>query len=136
MSIVTRQLSNVKSQIKTFEDLEVWRSCRELRKKIFALTKGIPVEEKYGLIRQLRNAAVSATANIAEGYGRFHYQENIQFCRQSRGSLYENLDHLTTCLDNGYISESHFGNLRSEALRSIQLLNGYIRMLHKAKLEE
>ena len=123
-----------KVEIKTFEDLDVWKVCRELRRKIYKITEKFPFEEKYRLVNQMRSAAISSTANIAEGYGRFHYQENIQFCRQSRGSLYEILDHLTTSLDQVYISEESFQELKAQVMSSIRLLNGYLRMLQNAKL--
>ena len=73
------------------------------------------------------------TNNLAEGYGRFHYQENIQFCRQSRGSLYELIDHLIICLDDEYINNEEFTKCRDDFIRGIQLVNGYIRFLTKQK---
>ena len=78
----------------SFEELEVYQLARELRKEIYSLTKKLPVEEKFNLAGQMRRAATSLTNNIAEGHGRYHYQENIQFCRQSRGSLMELIDDL------------------------------------------
>lgn len=117
--------------IETFEDLDVWQLCRDIRKKVYAIAERLPSKEQIGLAGQLRRAATSATANIAEGFGRFHYKENIQFCRQSRGSLYEILDHLTTCLDQGYIERDKFEAMRSELLRAVRVLNGYVRMLRK-----
>jgi four helix bundle protein len=89
--------------MKSFKDLEAWKKARELRKEISALSKTFPIEEKYKLSDQIVRAARSVTANIAEGYGRFHYQENIQFCRIARGSLTEVQYHLTVALDEGYI---------------------------------
>lgn len=62
---------------------------RELRNEEKILIKGFLDHEKYELVSQMRRASRSVTHNIAEGYGRFHYQENIQFCRISRGSLHE-----------------------------------------------
>lgn len=76
-------------KIKSFEDLETWKFCRELRKELTLLAKRLSAEEKFRLTDQIIRAARSITDNLAEGYGRFHYQENIQFCRQSRGSLFE-----------------------------------------------
>ena len=73
------------SPMRTFEDLDVWKSCRELRRQIAELARTFPQEEKYRLTNQLIRAARSVTANLAEGYGRFHYAENIQFARQARG---------------------------------------------------
>ena len=78
-----------------FRDLEVWNRCQEIRKEIWALCKIFPPEEKYRLSDQMIRSSRSSTVCIAEGYGRFHYQENIQFCRQARGSLYELIDHLS-----------------------------------------
>jgi four helix bundle protein len=93
-------------RIRDFKDLEVWRAARELRKEIYRAARGLPDFEKFGLASQLRRAATSVTANLAEGFGRFGYQENAQLCRQARGSLYEVRDHLTTCIDEGYLEET------------------------------
>ncbi len=61
-----------------------------------------------------------------EGFGRFHFQENIQFCRQSRGSICELIDDFNECHDNGYIDQSYTDELRSDAYHLIKVLNGYI----------
>ena len=117
----------------TFEDLEVWQLARDFRKKITTLVKTFPAEERYRLTDQMIRATRSVAANIAEGYGRYHYQENIQFCRQSRGSLYETIDHLTVALDEGYITGELFENLKEKAFVIIKKLNGYIHYLGKRK---
>lgn len=65
----------------------------------------LPKEEKYNLDIQIRKAAISTTANIAEGYGRYHYQEGIQFYRIARASLYELKDHLLSCFDLNFIGD-------------------------------
>ena len=67
------------------------------------------------------------TANIAEGFGRYSYQENIQFCRHSRASGYELRDHFTTALDAGYISKEEYAQLNERAVAVIKLVIGYIR---------
>jgi len=120
-------------KIKTFEDLDVWQLCREVRMKLTKVVKDFPQEERYRLSDQILRAARSVTANLAEGYGRFYYQENIQFCRQSRGSLYELLDHLTVARDDGLITEERFGEYRQDILKAVTLVNGYIRYLNGAK---
>src|SRR6266550_7203452 len=102
-------------QIKTFEDLHCWQKCRELR--IFVAKEAIPAlpkEERYRLGEQLLRAARSTTANIAEGYGRFHYLDNARFCSNSRGSCWEVLDHLITASDEALISAELLG--RGKAL--------------------
>ena len=117
----------------TFETLEVWIKGRELRKKISDITKKFPPEEKYRLTDQMLRASRSVTANISEGHGRFHYQENIQFCRHSRGSLFELIDHIYVALDEGYIDNSDFINCKSDINDEIKLLNGYIKYLKGCK---
>ncbi|MEC4687018.1 MAG: four helix bundle protein [Nitrospirota bacterium] len=79
-------------------------------------------EEKYRLTDQLVRAARSVTANLAEGYGRCHYAENIQFARQARGSLYEVLDHLTTARDEGFIADDIFTQTREEVLKAVSVV--------------
>jgi len=77
---------------KTFEDIKAWQLGRKFRKEIYDMTKKFPKEEMYILTPQIRRATISITANIAEGYGRYFFQESIQFCRMARGSINEVLD--------------------------------------------
>jgi len=119
--------------ITTFEDLEVWKLSRELRDKIYKLTENFPKSEEYNLKSQLRAAVTSVTANIAEGFGRFYYQENIQFCRQARGSLFEIVDHLIASNDEGYLTKIECEELKSFTYRVIKVLNGYIASIKKQK---
>jgi four helix bundle protein len=124
------------NQMKSFKDLEAWKKARELRKEISALSKTFPIEEKYKLSDQIVRAARSVTANVAEGYGRFHYQENIQFCRIARGSLTEVQDHLTVALDEGYIDLQTENKYDLQAEECIRIINGYINYLIKNKQEK
>lgn len=119
-----------------FRSLEVWKESRKFRNKIFLLTKQFPKEETYKLTDQIIRSSRSITANIAEGKGRFHYQENIQFCRQARGSLVETLDHLICALDTGYIDEIKFKDFENDYLLILKLLNGYIAYLKRRKEED
>jgi len=113
----------------TFEDLEVYRAAREFRKAMYRVAKQLPETEKYGLISQIRRAALSLTNNIAEGHGRFHFLEQIKFMFQSRGSLEELQDDINTCEDEYYLEVDEISKLRDEAWRVHQLINGYIRFL-------
>jgi len=115
------------ARIRDFTDLAVWKLTRELRKNIYSLTRKFPSDEKYSLASQVRRAAISITANIAEGFGRYSYQENIQFCRQARGSAFEVRDHLVTAQDEGYLTAVEHRLMDDLAQRVIQTLNGYIR---------
>lgn len=123
----------MKKKISSFEDLDVWQKSRELRKNISKLIRDFPESEKFRLVDQIVRSSRSITSNIAEGYGRFHYQENIQFCRQARGSLYELLDHLNIALDEKYIKENKYKNFREQIFDIIRMLNGYIRYLKNKK---
>ncbi len=126
----------MKSDItKGFEDLELWKECRTLRIKISLLVKSFPKEEKYMLISQILRSSRSISANIAEGYGRFHYKENIQFCRQARGSLSGTLDHLICSYDENYITENQLKEFKITYDRCLKLINGYILYLKKRKDE-
>ena len=87
-----------------------------IKKRTKGLIDSFPKHEEYKLKDQLVRCLRSVTNNIAEGYGRFNYQENIQFCRISRGSLYEIIDHLIIAKEENYISENEL-NLRSEQIK-------------------
>mgnify|MGYP001251838552 FL=1 len=120
------------SNIKTFEDLECWKKSKQLRIRISELLKTFPSDEKFGLTPQIIRAIRSVTHNIAEVYGRFHYKENAQFCRISRGSLYEVLDQMIIAKEEGYISENELHEIRIDILDAIKILNGYINYLVKS----
>lgn len=123
----------MKNSIRSFEDLECWKACRELRMYVMELIKKFPPEEKYALTDGMRRSSRSTTDNIAEGYGRYHYGENIQFCRISRGSLYELIDQFISALDDDYISKVEYEDGRKLIDKAIPILNGYINYLKKAK---
>jgi len=119
--------------ITSFEDLDCWKACRNLR--LFVATEIIPAlpkEERYRLGDQILRAARSATANIAEGYGRFHHMDNAKFCSNSRGSCNEVLDHLITANDENMITMEHLNRGRDLVTSSLRLLNGYMTYLKKA----
>ena len=116
-----------------FRDLETWQRCKKIRKKIWQLCKELPAEERYRLSDQMIRASRSVTANIAEGYGRFHYQENIQFCRQSRGSLYELIDHFDVAIECEYLNDDEAKEQIQEIKTAIRVLNGYIKYLKNRK---
>lgn len=122
-----------KEKIHTFEDLEVYKMAREFSRMISKLIKKLPREEDYNLKHQMRRAKLSTTNNIAEGYGRYHYQENIQFCRQSRGSICEIIDDINECYDEGYIDDIYINELKNFAYHLIKVLNGYIASNRRQK---
>jgi four helix bundle protein len=119
----------------SFENLAVWQKARELRKEISALVKSFPREELFRLTDQLVRASRGVTAAIAEGHGRYHYQENIQYCRIARGSAIEIIDHLTVAIDENFISDEVFIAMKERILEIERMLNGYIAYLKKRKDE-
>ena len=117
--------------------LEAWQKSREFANAIYReILPLLPVEEKYNLSPQMRRAAVSIPANIAEGFGRYYYQSNIQFCYFARGSLEEMLSHLLIAFDQKYIDEDVFMKFKDKGNNLVYLINGYINYLKKTKLGE
>jgi len=92
----------------------------------------LPKDERYRLDDQLLRAARSTTANIAEGYGRFHYLDNAKFCSNARGSCWEVLDHLITGNDESFISVELLARGRELVNNAVKLLNGYMNYLKRA----
>jgi four helix bundle protein len=120
--------------VKTFEDRDCWKRCRILR--IFVAREvmpALPKNERYRLGDQFLRAARSTTANIAEGYGRFHYLDNAKFCSNARGSCWEVLDHLITSRDEELLPEELLYRGRGLVTNAIRLLNGYLNYLKRAK---
>lgn len=121
------------NRIGTFEDLDCWKASRELR--LFVARKVCPMlpkDERFVLDSQVRRSARSVTANIAEGFGRFHYRDNYKFCSNARGSLFEVLDHLITAHDEEFIGADLLNEGRSLFETARRLLNGYMNYLNRA----
>ncbi len=119
-----------KQSLQSFEELDCYKECRTLRIQISEVLQW-PSEEKYRLSDQILRSSRSVTAIIAEGFGRHHHQENLQYCRQARGSLTETLEHLITAKDEKWISDDGFVSPREQLELSWKLLNGYTDYLQK-----
>ncbi len=125
----------VMSSFTSFEELEAWKLARNFKNEIRELVKTFPSDEKYRLVDQLIRCTLSVGANIAEGFGRFHYKENTKFCRNARGSLMETLNHLIDALDEGYIDDECLDGFREKIFHCNKVLNGYINYLNKRAQE-
>ena len=116
------------------EKLDVWCKARDfavrVNKEILSL---LPLEEKWSLNQQVRRSSQSIPANIAEGHGRFYFQDNLRFCYISRGSLEETLSHIVYAYKVGYISETLYKSFVVEGENLNRLINGYIGFLKKSK---
>ncbi|WP_421945163.1 four helix bundle protein [Pedobacter sp.] len=113
-----------------YTELEVWKKARQFATYIYNLTSSFPKEETYGLISQIRRCSVSVPSNIAEGSGRQHVKETIQFLTIARGSLYELETQIYIAFDIGFLIDVQL----KECLEQIEvlgkLINGYIRHLN------
>ncbi len=119
------------------EKLDVWRKARDLAIEVYRIIiPKLPDYEKYNLSSQIRRAAISVPANIAEGYGRFYYQSNIHFCYIARGSLEELISHLILVFDLGLVPKEDHLRLLTEANNLVLLINGYISYLKRSKQGE
>jgi four helix bundle protein len=117
--------------------LQVWVRAKDYAVKVYKqVIPLLPPEEKWNLNQQLRRSSLSVSANIAEGYGRFYYQDNVRFCYTARGSLEETLSHLIFCLDADFMSEVLYKELEAEGEEIEKMLNGYIAFLKKSKQGE
>ena len=114
-----------------FQQLDVYKISQEYIKEIYQVTKKYPSDEKFGLIDQIRRAAVSITANIAEGCGRYHSKDFTQFLRIARGSSYEVVALLDVSLNLEYISKKEYDGLLIKADRINKMLNGLINSIKK-----
>ncbi len=121
----------------SFTDLDVYKKCRAFRKEMSAVVKThFPSEEKYLLRSQILDASRSVTANLAEGHGRFYYQDTVRFCRIARGSLEESMEHLITAYDENYITSEELKSFKSRYDGCLKLINGYINYLKRTKRGE
>ena len=93
---------------KSFEEMPVWQKSIELAVDIFHTTEKLPRKEDYGLTSQIRRSALSVSGNIAEGFGRKHTKEKLNFYFDSRASLTETKSHLIYGYRVNYFSETEF----------------------------
>ncbi len=117
-----------------FEKLEVWQLGVELVKEVYGLIKVLPDDEKYGLTSQLKRASVSVPANIAEGYGGYHYMDKIKFYLNARGSLFELKSHLLITKELNLISEEELKKILILINKLGIKLNNFITSVRKKKL--
>src|SRR3990172_8483329 len=111
------------SSVKSHRDLRVWEAGVELTEAIYRFTKGFPISEAFGLTSQMRRAATSIPANIAEGCSRHHTTEYLQFLYIARGSLSELDTHVYVAQRLGFLDTTAV----SELGRQIELVG---KMLH------
>ena len=119
-------MSRDRASAKTFRDLIVWQKAHALVLAVYQLTAAFPKEEKYGLSAQMRRAAVSIPANIAEGFRKRGKPDKARFMNVAEGSIEESRYYLILAQDLGYGSTESLTNLLEEVSK---LLNSYARAI-------
>lgn len=114
-------------KIAKFSDLNVWQEAHELVSLVYEITNSFPKTEIFGLTSQLRRAVVSITANIAEGFSRYHYKDRLRFYYDARGSLSEVQSELLDAQKVGLITQIALDKIWSQTERVHLLLGGLIR---------
>ena len=120
--------------ITRFEEIEPWQLGRELKQLVYKCSKTGEFAKDFALKDQIRRAAMSITANIAEGFEREGNREFIQFLSTSKGSCGELQDHLYTALDESYVTAEEFDNLYGKAGEVGQKLGAFMNYLKKSQL--
>ncbi len=119
---------------KGLETLLVWQKSLAFTIEVCkTILPKLPVQEKWSLGDQLRRSAQSIPANIAEGYGRFYFQESIRFCYIARGSLEETFSHLTLAHKLDYLDDETYKQLNVQIIELRRMISGYIAFLKESK---
>lgn len=114
--------------------LQVYQSTQDLAKYVYRnVLNKLPADEKWALASQIRRATASIPANIAEGYGRYYYQETIRFCYLARGSLMELSSHIELATDQDYLSEDIKKLVDDKMAVLLKLIHGYIKYLKQSE---
>lgn len=122
-----------KEKIKSFTDLEAWKESHKFVLIIYKITKEFPKNEMFGLINQLRRAAVSIVSNIAEGFTRESSKEKARFYFISKSSNTEVQSQLLIARDLGYISEEVFSDAAKQSIKVNKLVSGLIKYCKNTK---
>jgi len=115
--------------LRSFKDFAAWQLAYALRRAVRPLCCRALQEKDFTLHRQIREAARSATRNIAEGFGRFRHRDFARFVRIAKASEVELLDHFNEAFDSGYVSDAERQHLEHAAKKAIKAANGLIRYL-------
>jgi four helix bundle protein len=114
-----------------FEQLLAWQKAQDLAVFIYELTSVFPSEEKYGLISQIRRAAVSVSANLAEGYGRRGIKDKVQFYTISYGSLLELKSHRNLAVRLKYLESTPYEDAHIQITDVQKLINALISSIKR-----
>ena len=120
-------------KIRSFQQLDAWKKAHALILDIYKVTRKFPAEELYGIVSQMKRAASSITANIAEGFSRYHYNDKVRFYLNARGSVSELQNFLFLSRDLSFIDEKIFAPLYATSEDVAKLINGMVGSIEKQK---
>lgn len=112
-----------------YEKLAVWQKGMDLVSSVYSVTREFPREEQFGLTSQLRRAAVSIPANLAEGYGRKSKSSLAHFARIAQGSLFELRTEMEIARRTGMVLAERIDPLLEQSIELSRMLDGFIRSL-------
>ena len=112
--------------VRSYRDLEIYKEAIEIASVIYTITRSFPKDETYGMRDQIRRAVASIGANVAEGFGRYHYKDKLVFFYNARGSLYETMHFIELSLRVGYIVDTDREKLISRLDKLSVRLNNFI----------
>lgn len=123
--------------VMNLDKLDVWVRAKDFALAVYKdVVPHLPSDEKWNLTQQLKRAAQSIPANIAEGHGRYHFLDNVRFCYIARGSLTEVQSHMALAHDLGYLSDEIYKQMTIHAESIGKQLNNYISYLKRSKQGE
>jgi four helix bundle protein len=117
--------------VKSFEELDAWRRAHEMVLAVYKLSGMFPKDERFGIISQLRRAAASVPANIAEGFGRRTTKDFVRCLDIAGGSLEETRYFLRLSKDLGYLGEAEFTSVKATCDEVGRLLGGLVQALRR-----
>jgi four helix bundle protein len=117
--------------IQSYRELDVWQKAMDLAEQCYLVTRSFPKEELFGMTSQIRRAAASIPANIAEGQGRQHTKEFLNHLSIARGSLKEVETHLLLSQRVGLLDETQVKPLMEMAERISRMLSALRQALEK-----
>ncbi len=119
----------------SFEEIEAWKNAGEITKQIYEISSSERFSRDFALVNQMRRAAISIVSNIAEGFERNGDKEFIQFLTVAKGSCGEVRAQLYVALDQQYLDEALFAQIRLKLIETSRMISGLIKYLKQSELK-
>lgn len=123
------------AKIERFEDIEAWKHARDTTKLIYQVSSDGKFAKDFGLVNQMRRPSVSILSNIAEGFERNGDKEFIQFLTIAKGSCGEVRAQLYVALDQEYLEEKDFLEIKNKLIETSRMISGLINYLKQSDLK-